>query len=275
VAGVTPDYFRTLGISLLEGRPFRDTDEGRNRVAVIDQTMARKYWPAESALGKRLAFGQQGQPQWMEIVGVVGRVKTEAFEGADAPHLFTCMYQGSGNAMSIFVRTAHGRTLSPDDLRRETEAVDANLPLYGMRAMGEVIARAVARRRFALLLMGAFAITALVLAGLGIYGVTAFSVTQRTREIGLRMAIGAGRREILSMVLREGLWLTAIGALVGLAGASALAQFLRTLLFGTEPTDPATYAGTALLLVVVALVACYVPAARALRIDPAITLQSE
>jgi predicted permease len=275
VAGVTPDYFKALGIRLVDGRLFDETDDGQNRVIVVDETMARRYWKGESAVGKRIAFGQQGQPRWAEIVGVVGRIKTESFEAADAPHVFVCMYQGAGNAMSVFVRTAPGKTILPDTLRREVEVVDPNLPVFGTRPMDEVVDRSLARRRFALTLMAAFAVVALVLAGLGIYGVTAFSVAQRTREIGLRIAIGAGGREIIAMILREGLVMTAIGVAAGLAGAVALTRFLRTLLYAVEPGDPPTHACVALVLASVAIAACCVPAMRAVRIDPASALRSE
>ena len=177
--------------------------------------------------------------------------------------------------MSVFVRTTPGQTLPPDVLRREVEAVDANLPVYGTRPMGEVVGRSLARRRFALTLMGAFAGVALLLAALGIYGVTAFSVAQRTREIGLRIAIGAGRHDVIGMILREGLVTTAVGVAAGLAGSVALTRFLRTLLYAVEPGDPVTLACTAAGLGLVAVAACCAPAARAVRIDPAVALRSE
>lgn len=274
-AGVTPDYFRAIGLRLVDGRLFQETDEGPNRVLVVDETMARRYWKGESAIGKRIAFGPQGEPRWLEIVGVVGRIKTESFEADDAPHVFACLYQGAGNSMSIFIRTAPGKTITADTLRREVEAVDPNLPVFGTRPMDDVVARSLARRRFALTLMAAFAIVALVLAALGIYGVTAFSVAQRTREIGLRIAIGAGGRAIMGMVLREGLVMTGIGVAAGLAGAAALTRFLRTLLYAVEPGDLPTYGCVAVALAIVALAACCAPALRAVRIDPARALRSE
>jgi putative ABC transport system permease protein len=275
VAGVTPDYFKTLGVRLVGGRTFREDDDGQNRVVVIDETMAKRYWKRESPIGRHIAFGLGGQPRWMEIVGVIARIKTDRLDSPDAPHIFTCLYQGSGNAMAVFLKMARGKAVLPDVLRREVEAVDRDLPLYGARPMDDVIARALARWRFALTLMGAFAVVALVLAALGIYGVTAFSVGQRTREIGLRIAIGAGGRHILAMILGEGLGLIAIGVTAGVAGAVALARFLRTLLFGVAPNDPTTYAAMALALAVVTILACYLPAARAMRIDPAVPLRSE
>ena len=275
LTGVTPDFFRALGTRLVAGRVFRENDDGDHLVVIIDEATARRHWKDQDPIGRRIAFGQAGQPRWLEIVGVVGTMQTQAFESPDAPHIYRSIYQGAGNAMSVFVRTAATAAISPEQLRREVEAVDPDLPVFGVRTMQEVVSRSLARRRFASTLFGGFAVIALLLAGLGIYGVTAVSVGQRTREIGLRMALGAQPRDIVGMILRGGLTLTGAGVAGGLAAALLLTRSLGSLLFGTVPTDPLTYAAMSLVLAAVAVVACYAPARRALRVDPAVALQAE
>jgi len=275
LTGVTPDFFRALGTRLVAGRVFRESDDGDHLVVVIDETTARRYWKDQDPIGRRIAFGQAGQPRWLEIVGVVGAMKTRAFESPDAPHIYRSIYQGAGNAMSVFVRTAGAAAVSTEQLRREVEAVDPDLPVFGVRTMQQVVSRSLARRRFASTLFGGFALVALLLAGLGIYGVTAVSVGQRTREIGLRMALGAQPKDIMGMILRGGLSLTAAGVVGGVAAALLLTRALRSLLFGTTPTDPLTYAAMSLVLAAVTLVACYAPARRALRVDPTVALHDE
>ncbi|MCX6631234.1 MAG: ADOP family duplicated permease, partial [Candidatus Solibacter sp.] len=270
----SPDFFHVLGTRLVAGRWFLESDDGQDRVVVIDEAMANRYWKNQNPLGKRIAFGQAGEPRWMTVVGVVGTIKTEAYDSPDTPHLYRSIYQGVGNAMSVFLRTT-GAGVPADQLRREVQAVDLELPVFGVRPLEEVVAQSLARRRFALDLVGAFALIALALAALGIYGVTAFSVGQRTREIGLRLALGAGNGHILSMILRQGMAFAAAGIAGGAAGAALLTRFLRSLLFGTVPSDPYVFLSVALLLGGVILLACSVPARRAMRIDPAVTLRGE
>jgi len=275
LTAVSPDFFKALGTRLIAGRTFLDGDDEQHPVVVIDEATVRRYWAGQDPLGRRIAFGQVNQPQWFEIVGVVETMKTEAFESPGAPHIYRNIFQRAGNAMSVFVRTAGTATISTEQLRREVEAVDPDLPVFGVRSMAEVVSRSLSPHRFASLLFGGFAMVALVLAGLGIYGVTAVAVAQRSREIGLRMALGAQPRDILTMILSQGLALTAGGVAGGLLGASLLTRLLGSLLFGTTPTDPLTYAAMSLVLAVVAFLACYVPATRALRVDPAVALQTE
>jgi len=272
---VTPDFFNVLRVRLVAGRTFVEDDDGRHPVAVIDQTMAERYWPNQNPVGRRIGFGPPSQTRWVEVVGVVGTMKTDAFESPDAPHLYLPMYQTSNNAMSVFLRTSSASPVQPDTLRQEVQAVDHDLPVFGVRPMDEIVSRALARRRFALTLVAAFAVVALVLAGLGIYGVTAFAVGQRTREIGLCIAMGASAYDVLLLILGQGAKLTAIGLAVGLAGAFALTRLIGSLLFATAPTDAVTFAGISVLLAAVSMLACYAPARRAARIDPAVTLRSE
>jgi putative ABC transport system permease protein len=270
---VTPEFFRALGIRLLEGRVFTETDEGENLVAVVDETLARRIWPGQSAVGKRIGFG--AAPQWATIVGVVGTIKSAGLEAPDAPHLYISAYQRSGIAMTVFVRTAGGAAGTVEALRREVQAVDPDLPVFGARTMEEVVAQSFAQRRFQLQMIGAFAGVALLLAALGIYGVTAYWVSQRTQEIGIRIALGAGGGTVIRMVLRQGMLLTAWGIAVGIACALPFGRLLRSLLFGAEFFDPATFAGVAALLAATALAACYLPARRATRVDPMRALRSE
>ncbi|MEO8372516.1 MAG: ABC transporter permease [Candidatus Solibacter sp.] len=274
-ASVSPDFFRVLGTPLIAGRWFLESDEGQDRVALIDEALATRYWKNQSPLGKRIDMGRPGQPRWVTVVGVVGTIKTEGFDSPDAPHLYLSIYQGASNALSVFIRTNASATVTAGQLRREVQAVDVELPVFGVRPLEEVVSQSLARRRFALNLVGAFALIALALAALGIYGVTSFSVGQRAREIGLRMALGAANGQILFMILRQGMAFAIAGIAGGAAGAFLLTRFLQSLLFGTEPTDPFVFLSVAFLLAAVTTLACCIPARRAMRIDPAVTLRAD
>ncbi len=273
VTAVTPDFFRVLGMRLLRGRVFTESDDGANLVAVVDETLARRVWPGQEAVGKRIGTGRG--PQWATIVGVVGAVKTDAFDAPDAPHLYFAAHQRSNVAMTVFLRTAANPAGLTEALRREVQAVDPDLPVFGARTMQEVVARSLAQRRFQLQMIAAFAGIALLLAALGIYGVTAFWVNQRRQEIGIRIALGAGGGAVVRMVLRQGMVLTGWGVLAGFAGALPLSRLLRNLLFGATFFDPATFAAIAAVILAAALVACYLPARRATRVDPMNALRSE
>jgi putative ABC transport system permease protein len=198
-------------------------------------------------------------------VGVVAAVQTDAL---DAPHLYFSAYQRSNVAMTVFLRTTANPASLVEPLRREVQAVDPDLPVFGARTMEEVVARSFAQRRFQLQTIGAFAAIALLLAALGIYGVTAFWVTQQTQEIGIRLALGARGGDVIRMVMGQGLRLTLWGVLAGFAGSLPLSRVLRSLLFGTSFFDPLTFLAIAALLVATSLVACYLPARRATRVDP-------
>jgi predicted permease len=274
-ASVTPDFFRTLGIKLVRGRFFTESDDGNNGVAVVDEALARRIWPGQDAVGKRIAIGRPQQQQWLTVVGLAGALKSETFEAPDVPHLYFSAYQRSNVSMTVFLRTAADPQRMTDALRRETQAVDPDLPVFGARTMEQVVARSLAQRRFQLEMIGAFAAIALLLAALGIYGVTAFWVNQRAQEIGIRIALGAGGGDVIRMVLRQGLALTGWGVAAGLAGSLPLSRALRTLLFGTQFFDPATFAAIAALLLATSLAACYLPARRATRLDPMRALRAE
>jgi putative ABC transport system permease protein len=273
---VSANYFRTLRIPLVRGRELNDRDiQGATPVAVINETMARQYWRGEDPLGQR--FRTSPQMPWRTIVGVVGDVKYRGFGEPTIPEMYFAYGQAlwPQHTMTILVRTA----ISPGDviatIRREIASLDPNLPIYDVRTMDQWIANSLAAPRFNVILLGTFAGLALILASVGIYGVVSYSVTQRTRELGLRMAIGAKQRDVVAMVLRESLLVVAVGMAVGVAAALLGTRALSGLLFGVGPMDPATWLSVTSLLFAVAFLASYVPARRATRVDPMITLRAE
>lgn len=274
---VSPDYFKVLGTPLIRGRFFADSDDTETqRVVLIDQTMAARYWPNADPIGKRLKFGPRtSQAPWMTIVGVVGDIKTESFEARDQPHLYIPMFQSAGFAMAVYIRTDPNPETFTQPLREQVQAVDHELPVFGIQKLEDVVATSLANRRFAVQMIGLFGTVALLLAGVGIYGVMSYAVTQRTHEIGIRLALGAQARDVLRMVVRQGLTLAVIGVAIGLVGAFALTRLISSLLFGVSATDPLTFSAIAVLLTVVALLACYLPARRATKVDPLIALRYE
>jgi putative ABC transport system permease protein len=211
----------------------------------------------------------------MTIVGLVGNIKSDGYDQPDQPHLYYPIFQNPAYAMAIYLRTDVAPTTVTQSVREQVRALDRDLPVFGERTMAQVSAESVSRRRFAMQLVGLFGILALLLAAVGIYGVVAYSVTQRTREIGIRVALGASRSEILRWVLKQGMVLTMAGVVIGLVGAFALTRLLRGLLFGVGPTDIVTYVVLATVLTIVALIACYFPARRATKVDPLVALRYE
>jgi predicted permease len=273
ISSITPDYLRTLGVPLLKGRAFTETDEGEDRVVLVNQAAMLRFWPGQDPVGRRLSLGRGATPQWRMIVGVVGNVKTEGLDAPDVPHVYVPIYQQSGLRMAVFLRT-HGAVGSWESaICREIQAIDPDLPVFGVRTLEEMVTRSLAQRRFSVLVVGAFAAVAVVLAGLGIYGVVALTVSQRTREIGVRMALGAERRHIIGLVLRQGLGLTACGLGAGLVGAVVLTHAIRGMLFDTSPLDPLTFGGIVVLLACVASLACWLPARRASKVNPIVALR--
>lgn len=273
---VSANYFRTLGVPLLRGRELTDRDlQGAPPVAIINETMAKQHWPGEDPIGRR--FRTSPQMPWRTIVGVVSDVRYQGLDEPAIPEMYFAYGQAlwPQHTMTVLVRTAANPTDLVATIRREVTSLDANLPIYDVRTMDQWIAKSLAAPRFNLVLLGAFAGLALVLASVGIYGVVSHSVTQRTRELGLRMAVGADQRDVVAMVLRESLAVVAAGIGVGLAAALVGARAVAGLLFGIGPMDPATWGAVTSLLVGVAFLASYVPARRATRIDPMIALRSE
>ncbi len=276
-AAVTPAHFQVLEIPILSGRNFTDSDDDKGLpVALVDQAFVRRYWPNESPLGKRVKLGTvQSTNAWLNIVGVVGNVKSESLESQEVPHIYLSDFQSPNFNSVIYARTAVDPGTIGDAIRREVQSVDPDVPVYAVRTMEDVIARSIAERRFALQILGVFAIIALLLASIGIYGVMAYTFSQRTHEIGIRIALGAQQQHILRMALGEGMVLVALGLAAGLFGALLLTQFLRSMLYAVKPTDPLTYIAIAALLTSVALLACFVPAHRATRVDPLVALREE
>jgi predicted permease len=271
------DYFHAMEIPLLQGRLFTTQDTRQSqRVALIDAHMAAQLWPGQSPLGKRvrIALADSTSP-WITIVGVVGRIKQDALDTESRMAMYFPHPQYPTRGMNVVLRSDVDSDGLAAAVRKEIRDLDADLPVYGVRTMSHRLEESLARRRFAMLLLTLFACLALGLAALGVYGVMAYLVSQGSRELGIRMALGATPGGILAMVVRHGLAVALTGIVVGLAAAFALTRLMRTLLFGTEAADPLTFAAIALLLGAIALVASYVPARRAARIDPMISLRSE
>jgi putative ABC transport system permease protein len=285
-AFVTPGYFRALGVELVRGRLFDSHDDVHALPAlVVSESFARQFFPGEDAIGRRIAPGARGRPgggppppappNWLTIVGIVRDVKSARLDAGAAPLLYRSVLQSSNLNLTLVVRSSHDPSALAESIRRAVRAVDPNEPVFSVRTMTAVVASALAERRFTMRLLALFAVTALLLSGIGIYGVMAYFVTQRTHEIGIRMALGASRRDVIGMVLGQGVRLAAAGVAAGVIGALAITRVIATLLFGVGPRDPWTLAALSATLTVVALIACYVPARRATRVDPIRALRYE
>jgi putative ABC transport system permease protein len=271
---VSPGYFRALGIPLLAGRALRDDDrEGRPLVAVISASMAQRYWPGgTSAIGRQIAI-DTNQP--IAVVGIVGDVHHASLEAAPQPTVYVPYRQAPWPGFTFVVRTAGDPSAVAPAARDAIWRVDKDQPISAVRTMDEQLSRSMARRRFSVILLTAFGVIAVALAAIGLYGVLAFIVAQRRREIGVRMALGATPRAVVADVLGQGLRLAGIGVVAGIGLAIAATRLLNALLFGTSRTDVATFSGVAVLLVVIAAGASLVPALRASRVDPLIALRDE
>jgi predicted permease len=276
-ASVTPGHFHALEIPLLSGRNLTDADDDKGQpVAVVDEAFAHQYWPGDTPIGKRVRPGSfLSTSPWLNIIGIVGNVKSESLETQVVPHIYLSDFQSPSYSSVVYARTAADPGKIGDAIRREVQSVDPDVPVFAVRSMEEVVARSMAERRFALEILGFFAFIALLLACIGIYGVMAYTFSQRTHEIGIRIALGAQRQHILRLALGEGMLLVAFGLAAGLFGALLLTQFLRSMLFAVKPTDPVTFIAIAALLAAVALLACYIPAHRATRVDPLVALREE
>jgi len=277
---VTPGYFEAMRIPLHSGRAFTEQDRPEApRVVIINEALARRFWPGENAIGKRLGF-QASVPQvWNEIVGIVGDVRHQRLDADPKPEVYFAYQQYPDRFMSLVARSSSEPAADPAALtaaiRNQVLAVDASQPVFDIKTMDERISKAVAPSRFIMLLLGIFGGLSLILAAVGIYGVISYSVTQRTHEIGVRMALGAEARDVLGLVVRHGMALALTGMAVGLAGAFALTRLMSGLLFGVSSTDPLTFGVFSVLLTGVALGACFVPARRATRVDPMVALRYE
>ena len=277
---VSPDYFRTLGIPLRAGRLLsaQDTAEAP-AVTVINQVMAHRYWGDENPVGKRFKIGtRESQRPWLTVVGVVGDVRQAGLNSDAVPELYsplTQVHQSFVRPRVLFIRTSSDPMNLIAAVKSEIWAVDKDQTINEVQTMNEVVARSLAPRRFNLWMLGVFAALALLLASVGIYGVISYAVSQRTREIGVRIALGAQPRDILRLVVGQGFVLTLSGVAIGLIAAFALTRWLESLLFNVSTTDPLTFGGVALLLTLVALLACWIPARRATKVDPMTALCNE
>jgi len=271
---VTPGTFQTLGIPLLQGRDFQAGDHSKSPpVAIIDEPLARRYWPTGDAIGKRIET--TGNRQWMTIVGVVGGIKHVSLAEEKQPHIYTALAQSPDQRGAFVVRTDGPPNAAISTFRAAIRQVDQDMPLYMVRSMTEIISQTLSTQRLTNILLTAFAILALTLAAVGIYSTMSVYVGSRTKEFGIKLALGAQPVALRRAVMRQGLLLTGIGVLVGIAGALALTRTIRSLLFEVSATDPLVFTTVPLLLVVVSLIACYTPARRATRVDPLIALRNE
>jgi len=272
----SPDYFTALGIPIVRGRNFTGADrEGQPRVVLVNEAAARAFWPGDSPIGKRIAVGQGGFHEGAEVVGVVANVRFRTIEAAPEPDVFVPVAQSYQARMRLFVRSQLDPQSLTTAIRRDVRALDPNLPLVEVKTMDERVSDAMWRTRVGAWVLSAFAGLALLLTAIGIFGVMAQTVTQRTPEIGIRMALGAARHDVLGLVLGRAALLTAAGVALGAAFALGVTRVMTALLYEVEPGDPATLATVSLVLGLVALVACYLPARRATRVDPVIALRSE
>ncbi|HEU4415740.1 MAG TPA: ABC transporter permease [Candidatus Angelobacter sp.] len=274
---VAGHYFEAMQIPLIKGRLFNEEDTpDKPQVVLVDEFMAQQLWPNQDPLGKRISFGDlASKPVWAIVVGVVGRIKQDTLDSDSRIGLYLPQSQHVGRAMNVVVRSSTPPELLAASVRREIHDLDRDLPMYRVLTMEQRVAESLARRRFSTVLLVLFAGFALALATIGIYGVMAYLVSQGTREIGIRMALGASQRGILSLVVRQGMVLALCGVGLGLIAAFAFARLVSGLLFGVRPTDPLTFTAIACLLATVALLASYIPARRAARIDPMVSLRCE
>ena len=271
---VTPDYFRVMGIPLLRGRHLTEQDrEGAPFAVIINEAMAGRYWPNEDPLGRRIQ--SRGTNDWGTVVGVVGNIKFSGLEGQASPEMFWAHSQRPRSGIILVIRTASEPAALASGVRAAIREVDRDQPVARIRTLESIVEESVAPRRITMLLLGTFAALALVLAGVGLYGVMSYLVAQRSHEIGLRMALGAQRGEVLGLVVRQGMVLAVIGAGIGLAGALALTRLMSTLLFGVTARDPVVFVAVPAALGVVALAASFFPARRASRVDPLVALRYE
>ncbi len=274
-----PTYFQTMRIPLLSGRFFVATDtDASSPVVLIDEKMAKRFWPHGDAIGKRVHQGNTvrgSRNPWCTIVGVVGIVKQYGLDLDTRMVVYFPETQSTDHAMYVVARTSSDPSAMANAMIGEIHAIDSDVPVYDISSMDARVSRSLARQRFSMDMLGAFAGFALILAAVGVYGVMSYLVTQGTRDIGVRIALGAQQSDILRLVIKQGMTLAFIGIVAGLAGAAALSRVMGSLLFGVGSTDFVTFATVAVLLTLIAFAACYIPARRAMRVDPLVALRYE
>jgi putative ABC transport system permease protein len=276
---VSPDYFRVIEAPLVRGRFFMENDEdGKDAVAIIDEATAFRYWPNQDPLGRRLRLGLNptpaGTPQpWRTVVGIVKNIKSDGLDIDGVPHVYVPIYQTLDRTLGVVLRTSLPASLLEPQIRHEVQSIDPGLPVFHVSSMNEVIDSSLASRRFSADMVGGFAALAIFLASLGIYGLLAYMVGQRSREIGLRMALGAQPADIVKLILGKGVVVSAVGVLVGVLLAAFTASMMATLLYGVRPHDPVVFLAVPLLLLAIAILSSYIPARRATKVDPLIALR--
>jgi predicted permease len=272
---VGQDYFETMNTPLVAGRGFTERDnENAPRVVVINETMARRYWPDQNPIGKRLRLGGERNP-WMEVVGVAQDGKYITLGEPPTDYLFVPFWQNYDGRMTLVVHTAGAPEAVAAGIRQEVKALDEQLPVYGVRTAPQYLDRIVSLPKIVATLVSAFGLLALALAAVGLYGVMSYAVAQRTHEIGIRIALGASRSNVLRLVMRQGFALVLVGVGFGLLGAFALTRLMQSLLYGVSTTDPLIFGSVAIALAAIALVACWIPARRAAKVDPMVALRYE
>ena len=271
---ISPDYFQVLQATLVSGRSFTEFDEdGKPLVAIIDESTAHKYWPTRDPLGRRVRFARDPTKPWTTIVGIVKDIKNDGLDIDGVPHIYVSTYQDSSKRLSVVMRTSVPAPLLEPQIRHEIQSIDPDLPIFNVSSMNDVLDRSLASRRFSADLVGGFAGLAVLLASIGIYGLLAYMVGQRSREIGIRMALGARRNDILRMFLRKGVSLAGLGIIAGLVFSASTASLMASLLYGVRAHDPAVFLIVPLLLLGVAALASYLPARRATKVNPMIALR--
>jgi len=273
---VTPGYLAALGAPLLRGRQLSvDDGPGRPPVVVVDEEMARRYWPNADPIGKRITFGPDSAPEWIEVVGVVGHTAHEGLDAEKRVQLYFSHRQGNPGQLAIALRTRGEPTALTAAARAAVREIDPDQPIANVRTMAELVDTSLGGRRLAAVLLTVFAGVALLMASVGIYGVMSYAVAQRTRELGVRVALGASRASVLRLVVRQGMTLVLAGVAIGVAGAAGLSRLIASQLYAVRGTDPATFGAVAVVLVTIALVAILVPAMRAMRLDPVVALRED
>jgi len=274
---ITPDYFKVMGISLIRGRGFTPQDApGAPRVLIINQAFAKKFFPGvANPIGKRVEIAHDDPPRWGVVVGIVADVKIDSLEAETPVQAYEPYHEFPFNNIAVVVRASGDPSSLAAAMRREVLAIDPQQPVHTQKTMERLVEESLGQRYFSMLLVAVFAVVALALASIGLYGVIAYNVAQRTREFGVRIAIGASPRQILGLVMSHGSRLIGAGLAAGLGGAFLTTQLMQSLLFGIGERDPLTFAAVAALLAAVALVATWLPARRATQVDPIVALRTE
>jgi predicted permease len=271
---ISPDYFKVLQATLLRGRSFTESDEdGKQPVAIIDETTARKYWPDRDPLGRQVRFGKDPTKPWLTVEGIIRDIKNDGLDVDGVPHIFVSVYQDPNKQVSLVLRTSLPAALLEPQIRHEIQSIDPSLPVFNVVSMNDILDRSLAARRFSADLVGGFAGLAVLLASIGIYGLLAYMVGQRSREIGLRMALGAQPDDIVKLFLRKGGALAGVGIVAGVVVSASTASMMASLLYGVRPHDPAVFLIVPLLLLAVAALASYLPARRAAKVNPIVALR--